>query len=150
MQTIFWIDVMMNRMAQREQGVRTEDCPEKIHLSAIADILQPRRFEYLRTVWLELYSACLRIQTIHKRSWMRHGIEMLHPNDRYTREGPCCHNFRRVRIRGIQRLLSIHQGATLFDLQIICRIIGPELFEEEDRREEGSPCHTLHNEGTEP
>jgi len=118
-----------------------EAFPERKLNAAISDILRPRRFRYLHTLWRELCSAVSRTEMSRKTNWMNHGIQLQHRKDPIEGKRLRCHNYGRARILGIQKLLSIHPAATKAEIQILCQIIGPELFEEAHHTAEESALH---------
>jgi hypothetical protein len=70
-----------------------------------------------------------------RRRWLHHGIVLSRRSEHGRRKLQPIRNYSRIRILGIRRLLSIHPAATKFDLQLLCQVIGPELFEETPRTE---------------
>lgn len=119
-------------LARSRYRDRMEVSPEKILAEVIVDILRPRRFQYLHTLWRELCSACWRTEMSRRTGWLNHGIPLLCQGDENRVECQCGCSYSHARIVGIQRLLSIHPLATKFDLQLLCELIRPGLFGEAD------------------
>ena len=93
-----------------------------------------RRFPYWCTLWRELYSAVCRTEMSRQRGWLNRGIRTQSRADFPGPVDPGRNRYRRARMLGIRKLLAIHPAATRTDLQLLCQIIGPELFEEATRQ----------------
>jgi hypothetical protein len=107
----------------------------------------------LRAVWLELCSLISRIVILRRNNWFPHGVSL----DQFAQEDdvpyPLRCKYRRARIRGIQKVRSIHSGATLVDFHILVSAIDPQLFLEDrgmggqttqssQEQDTGNPCTT--------
>lgn len=107
-----------------------EASPERSLIATVEDILRPRRFQYWRTLWQELCSAYRRTEMMHRKDGLRRRIPLHHRVVRPEIPRLMPSNYRDIRICGIRLLLAIHPAATLFDLQVLCQILGPELFDQ--------------------
>jgi len=116
---------------------------ERMLTVVFADILRPRRFEYLYTLWRELCTAFWRTEISRQRGWLHHGIPLLRRAGQQKDLRPLHYNYALARMNGIRRLLSIHPKATRFDLQVLCLVIRRGLFEEgHHMAEEGSQSNS--------
>lgn len=123
---------------------------EKILCAAIGELLRPRRFPYLYTLWRELRSAVRRTELARRRGTLNHGIQLHHRGDHPAQPPRLPHNYQEARTRGIERLFAIRPEATLSDLQFVCELVGPKLFAVEDHMSTESASDSPGIEATAP
>jgi hypothetical protein len=113
-------------------GAHREAGHQRNLLSRVAvSLFPPPRLLGLRAVWRELCSLHSRIAILRKNNWFRYGIPLESPSQLASPRHAIRGRFRRARIRGIQKALSIHPGLTPLDFYILARTIDRDLFEED-------------------
>ena len=119
-------------------GAHTEADRRRNLLSKVSTNLFPsRRLLGLRAVWRELFSLPSRIAILRRNNWFRYGIPLESLSQRENLPPNLRNKYRRARIRGIQKLCSIHPAPSPLDFYILARTIGHDLFAEDlDKAEE--------------
>ena len=111
---------------------RMEANPGRKLFSRVAAGLFPsHRLLGLRAAWRELCSLPSRIAILQRNNWFRYGIPLESSSQLASPQSAIRHRFRRARIRGIRKALSIHPALTPLDLYILLRTIDRDLFEED-------------------
>jgi len=85
----------------------------------------------LHRVWRELCSLVSRIAILRRNNWFPRGVSLDHFAQGCYVQYPLRCKYRRARIRGIQKALSIHPMATLVDFHILVSAIDPQLLQED-------------------
>lgn len=94
-------------------------------------------FVALRAMWLELCSLASSIASLRRNNWFHHEVSLDHFAEQECVPYPLQCKYRRVRIRGIQKALSIRPAATLVDFHILVSPIDLQSFlEGQDRATE--------------
>jgi hypothetical protein len=106
----------------------------------------------LRELWFEFYSFCGHIKTLYKNSLRRYGIALGVLCDKEKERYPNIDIETRSRMLSSQKLLTIHQVASLTDLSLLAEIISPlealcpskaKVFvDNPDRSHHGGACTT--------
>jgi hypothetical protein len=121
----------------REEGRR-----RNLFSKVAASLFPSHRLLGLRAVWRELCSLRSRIAILRRNNWFRFGICLESPSQQASGRCDPQRDFRCARIRGIQKMRSIHPGATPLDFYILARTIDRDLFEEDRGKATESPSNT--------
>ncbi len=116
--------------AHREEGRR-----RSLFSRAAASLLPPHRLLGLRAVWREICSLPSRIAILRRNNWFRYGIPLESSSQLASPQSAIRGRFRRARIRGIRKALSIHPALTPLDFYVLLRTIDRDLFEEDQDTE---------------
>ena len=101
-----------------------------------ASLFPSHRLLGLHAVWRELCSLPSRIAILRRNNWFRFGISLESSSRQGNLPRATRDKFRRARIRGIRKLLSIHPAATPLDFYVLLRSIDRDLFEEDQGKAE--------------